>query len=169
MIIALANISELTAIFDIYIECKKSMDLSGIFQWTELYPDKSVIERDIESRELFTIKENDVILGAIVINKDEDPQYHKVNWKDNLGPTIIIHRLAIHPLHQNKGLAKGLMKYAEDLAHGNKIRSIRLDAYSGNPAAIRLYENLHYEKRGELYFREIFIPFYCYEKMLPMV
>lgn len=81
------------------------------------------------------------------------------------GKVLIIHRLAVHPLFQNQGFAKRLMDFAEDYAINENFSSIRLDAYSANEKVLRFYEAREYKKRGEVYFPDRKLPFYCYEKL----
>jgi ribosomal protein S18 acetylase RimI-like enzyme len=56
------------------------------------------------------------------------------------------------------------MKYAEDTLRSEGIEAVRLDAFSQNPAALRLYEKRGYEKVGEVTFRKG--RFYLFEKKL---
>jgi ribosomal protein S18 acetylase RimI-like enzyme len=89
-----------------------------------------------------------------------------LSWKDTNGKPAVIHRLAVHPQHQKLGYAKQLMNFAENLATEQGYTSIRLDSYTGNPRAIRFYENREYVKRGEVYFPGRVLVFYCFEKEL---
>lgn len=58
------------------------------------------------------------------------------------------------------------MTFAEDFALINNFTSIRLDAFSGNKKALKLYEDRCYLKRGEIYFPRRNLPFFCYERMV---
>lgn len=166
MKIELCRATDTPFVFKIFEERRLSMDIQGIFQWTEHYPRQRTIEDDIAQGHLYTISENHVLAGAIILNMDQDPQYRNINWRDTDRPSLIIHRLAIHPSQQNKGFAKALMRFAEEYATLAKFNSIRLDAYSENPVAVNLYPKLGCEKRGQLFFRNITSPFFCFEKVL---
>lgn len=56
------------------------------------------------------------------------------------------------------------MRFIESTFLGNGIQAVRLDAFSLNPYALRLYERLGYRKTGEVTFRKGV--FYLYEKEL---
>jgi ribosomal protein S18 acetylase RimI-like enzyme len=58
------------------------------------------------------------------------------------------------------------MDFAENYAIENNYTSIRLDAFSNNPRALRFYENRDYQRRGEVFFPGRELPFYCFEKIL---
>jgi ribosomal protein S18 acetylase RimI-like enzyme len=77
---------------------------------------------------------------------------------------LIIHRLSVHPEFQGKGVAKEILKFIEACAFENNYSSIRLDAYSGNERALKLYENFGYKKAGQFMYPKRDLPFYCYEK-----
>jgi hypothetical protein len=64
------------------------------------------------------------------------------------------------------GIAGLLMDFAERLALTNKYGSIRLDAYTGNPQAIRLYDGRGYVRTGQVFFPRRTLPFFCYEKVI---
>jgi RimJ/RimL family protein N-acetyltransferase len=57
-----------------------------------------------------------------------------------------------------------MLAFAETFGREQGYFSIRLDAFSGNTAAIKLYEKNNYRMRGTVRFRKE--EFYCYEKNL---
>ncbi|HQL04640.1 MAG TPA: GNAT family N-acetyltransferase [Treponemataceae bacterium] len=63
-----------------------------------------------------------------------------------------------------RGLAQKMLAFAETFGREQGYFSIRLDAFSGNTAAIKLYEKNNYRMRGTVRFRKG--EFYCYEKNL---
>jgi ribosomal protein S18 acetylase RimI-like enzyme len=65
---------------------------------------------------------------------------------------------------QGGGIARKLLKYADDFAVKNGYGTIRLDAFTQNERALRLYEKNGYEKVGSVLFRKG--EFYCYEKKM---
>ena len=147
-------------IFNIFQECRSTMEKESIFQWTKQYPSIDILAQDIMNGHVFCI------VGTITINTKQDPQYDLVRWQNMNERPLVIHRLAIKPEYQHQGLARKLMDYAEDYAKENAYTSIRFDAYSGNKRTIRFYENRGYEKKGEIYFPGRRLPFICFEKLL---
>jgi len=76
----------------------------------------------------------------------------------------VIHRLTVHPEHQELGHASTLMLFAESKARDLGCRSIRLDAFTKNPGACALYSGRGYRNLGTVDFR--MGVFYCFEKVL---
>ena len=168
MQIQLSSIKSAEQILKIFKDCKKSMELENIHQWTDSYPNFSLITKDIHNKELYELDSGGEIAGVICLNNCQASVYENIDWLDKNGNPLIIHRLAIHPQFQNKGLAKKLMTFAEEYAFDTGFSSIRLDAFSGNEKALRLYEQRNYKKRGQVNFLERDLPFFCYEKNIKM-
>lgn len=166
MTIQLAELIQLGEIIELYEACKVEMIQNEIYQWNEHYPNSTVSKMDILNEELYTIEENNQILGVVALNDVQDKVYANVNWKHNHSRVLVIHRLAIHPKSQGKGIAKKLMDFSEQFAVQNNFESIRLDAFSENPIALSIYEKRNYIKRGTVYFPYRDIPFHCFEKSL---
>jgi ribosomal protein S18 acetylase RimI-like enzyme len=166
MEIAYAVENDIERVMSLIKDCIRDMESHGIHQWGEYYPTRDIIQDDIENRSLYTTKEDDEVLGIIAINEEQPPEWEKVNWSTQEGRILTVHRLAVKPIRQEQGIARRLLDYAEDYAVYNGYKSIRLDAYSGNPRALKLYEKHGYKRVGQVCFPSRNLPFYCYEKIL---
>lgn len=144
----------------------------GIDQWDELYPDRAVLEGDLRSGAAFALfipPERQDPAGKrpaayVALNGEQSPEYAQVTWALSDESPLVIHRLCVDPRFRGLGAAKRLVLFAEDYARRHGHASIRLDAFSLNPAALSLYESLGYERRGEVFFRKG--RFFCFEKGL---
>ncbi|MEO3946710.1 GNAT family N-acetyltransferase [Gorillibacterium sp. CAU 1737] len=166
MAIKRGTADEAAAIMEL-VECaRRHLRESGILQWDQHYPNREVIESDLEKGCLFIWMEEDSHAGIVVLNEEQDLEYSAIPWEDSDGRMLCLHRLIVHPGQQGKGFGKSLLQFAEQQARDGGYTSIRLDAYSGNPVALRLYEQHGYHKRGEVYFPRRELPFLCYEKMV---
>lgn len=165
--IKLCSITEADELFEIYDKCRKSMQAAGIFQWQNEYPAIENIKQDVEDKTLYGYYDNDnenqKCLGAVCISKHQDEEYKEIDWKGPDENVIVIHRLAVNPDYQSKGIARLLMDFAEDYAKKKNYSAIRLDSYSQNKRALKFYENRGYQKRGTCFFEGRDMPFYCYE------
>jgi ribosomal protein S18 acetylase RimI-like enzyme len=160
------TITQRDEVFQLIMDCRKAMEEEGVFQWTDQYPTLKIISNDIQKGNLYRLTKNGKIAGVININELQDPEYKQVKWENSDVKIMVIHRLAVHPEFQKQGLAKRLMDFAENYAIENNYTSIRLDAFSNNPRALRFYENRDYQRRGEVFFPGRELPFYCFEKIL---
>ncbi|WP_113671387.1 GNAT family N-acetyltransferase [Vallitalea guaymasensis] len=160
-----AKIDDIADIMKLINDCVNNMRANNIFQWDENYPNEEVMLEDIEDGNLYIMKDENRYLGIITLNEEQDEEYKTVDWKSKLSDVLVVHRLAVSPLGQGKGIGKSFMNFAEDLVRQKNYNSIRLDTYSGNPIALSFYKRLGYEKVGEVYFPGRELAFYCYEKI----
>jgi len=144
--------------------CAQAMIANGIFQWNEDYPSYQAFEKDIELGQLWVLKEDDNIIGSIVISELIDDEYKVIEWLTPNAKNVYIHRLAVHPNYQGKGLAQKLMDFAEGYAKENGSLSVRLDTFSVNKRNNTFYQKRGYQKLGDVYFpKQSEHPFHCYE------
>jgi ribosomal protein S18 acetylase RimI-like enzyme len=148
-------------------ECIQDMNANGITQWNDQYPPMEIFSNDLDDNSLFTLKDNNKLLGIIVISDIQDEEYKDIKWQDSAGKFIVVHRLAVHPSWQRQGLAEKMLDFAELYAKDNGFTSMRIDTFSKNPRTLRLFEKRNYERKpGEIHFPENSEPYYCYEKLL---
>lgn len=140
------------------------MHTQGIDQWDEVYPSSVKIIDDITQQTGYIAMEGDQIVCYMVLNTIQAPEYMGCTWTLDDKQPLVIHRLCVHAQHQGKGYAAKLVRWAEQFAIQENYRSIRLDAFVQNPAALYLYEKQGYQKIGNVNFRKGL--FYCYEKVL---
>lgn len=144
--------------------CAQAMIVNGIYQWNENYPSYEAFEKDIEIGQLWVLKDGNTIIGSVVISEIIDEEYKVIEWLTPNVKNIYIHRLAIHPTHQGKGLAQKLMDFAEAYAKENGFVSVRLDTFSVNERNNVFYQKRGYQKLGDVYFpKQSEHPFHCYE------
>jgi ribosomal protein S18 acetylase RimI-like enzyme len=166
MLIDYAGISDLEKILAIYQRCKARLEAEGINQWYEGYPNMTVLRGDVDAGELFKYVIDGGIVAMIVLTEKQEKEYETVKWRQPEAKSLVVKRLAVEPDFQNRGIATELMKFAEDYAVRNGYTSIRLDAYSGNKAALDFYINRDYHEVGEVFFPKRKLSFKCFEKEL---
>ncbi|WP_429375524.1 GNAT family N-acetyltransferase [Paenibacillus sp. DS2015] len=158
--------TDIHTIFEIFQECRFDLDAQGIKQWDDIYPNKEVIEEDIQNQSIFILKHDEEIAGVVSYDEMEIEEYKSVDWKHKDGRNIVIHRLSIRPKYQGQGIAKKLIQFVHGKSRQELYTSVRLDVYSDNQRAIDFYKKLGYELRGEVWFPRRSLPFYCMEKNL---
>ncbi len=160
-----ANNSDIPEVMKIIRACTEAMKQAGIFQWDDIHPNKEQLEQDTQTRSLYVARKGDIYLGAVSFNEKQEEAYQLVEWQ-GCNPVLVVHRLCVDPAFQGHGVAKEIMNFGEKIALERGYASIRLDAYSGNPRAVGLYEGLGYQKVGSVTFPRRHLPFYCFEKIL---
>lgn len=166
MKIEVASMNDLKSITSLYTSVTKNLRNNGVTQWDRFYPNRFVISKDLKNRQLHAIINEDFCIGAVVVNGDQSTKYAHLPWKDQEGRPAVIHRLAVHPDSQGKGIGKQLLLYAEEWAKSQGYTSIRLDAYTANPAAVTMYARAGYHPTGLIRFPLRKKPYQCFEKML---
>ena len=161
------NISDIDSILNITKSCAAHMVQNGIYQWNEDYPDKSSFVNDGENMELYVYIENKKVIACISLCNEMDEVYFPVSWVTKNNNNLYIHRLAVHPDFQKKGIGKALMDFAEKYAKKKEYKSIRLDTFSVNKRNLKFYESRGYQRLEKIYFpKQSEFPFYCYELIL---
>ncbi len=170
-VIRKSRVDDFESLIVLYKNVVDHMFANDINQWDHEYPSEEIIRCDIESGHHFVISEGHKVIATMVLDSNQDEQYKTVHWKSYNKDVLVIHRLAVSPLHEGKGLATLMCEFAEEYARKNGYKSIRLDAYAGNKRSNKLYyEKLGYSRAGGFcYFRRKAIPFYCYEKEIPEI
>jgi GNAT superfamily N-acetyltransferase len=144
------------------------MRASGNLQWDDNYPNAQVFARDVALDQLWIAAIDGQVAGVAAITTDQEPEYANVGW-DIQEPAIVVHRLAVDPNFQGKGVAVALMQHAEVVAKERGITVLRVDTNTQNAVTQRLFPKLGYTLSGEisLGFRTG-LRFLCYEKRLPV-
>jgi ribosomal protein S18 acetylase RimI-like enzyme len=142
------------------------MRASGNLQWDEEYPNVQVFEKDVRLRQLWVADVEGEIAGFAAITTDQEPEYADVGW-DISEQAIVVHRLAVDPAFQGKGIAAALMVQAETVARERGVKVLRVDTNAQNQVTQRLFPKLGYVLAGEikLGFRPG-LSFLCYEKRI---
>ena len=124
--IELATQNELDRVKEIAEACAKNMIENNIFQWNDKYPSREIFKEDIKNKSLYVSKINQEVVGCIMFSSRKDDVYKTVNWITKDEYNLYIHRLAVHPIFQKRGIARKMMDFAEDFAKSNNYISCLL-------------------------------------------
>lgn len=162
-----ASKAALEALMGLYRSCGQHLQSQGILQWGDFYPEKKQVAQDIEQGNLYLGRLNGILCAAVTLDFVQPSGYAAVNWR-YAEPAWVVHRLAVAPSFQGRGLAQQMMQFAEQQGPARGAKSIRLDTYSLNPRNLRFYERLAYERTKEVVFlgEPWTAPFLCFEKAL---
>lgn len=160
----LANIEDMPDIIHLFKAAIDDMCSRGIQQWDEIYPAEELLCDDVVNRQMYVLVCGRAIVSVAVINEEQDEGYEKASWKFEGEKAAVLHRLCVSPAYQNRGYGKETVLLVENAMKGAGYTAVRLDAFSQNPSALRLYEGLGYVRAGEVMFRKG--RFLLYEKLL---
>ena len=159
-----AGTDDLDALVALYGAAAQDMREKGIDQWDEYYPDREILAEDVESGDMTLGLLDGQLACAYVVNREYEPEYELGAWEHTEGDFCVLHRLCVNPQLQGRGLARQAMARMEKNARDQGFDSVRLDVFSQNLHAQRLYERLGYRRTGEVRFRKGI--FYLMEKKL---
>lgn len=162
MIIKKTDFGDLPVLKNILEQCINTMQNKGLDFWDEFYPNQQVFENDIRQETLYTLIQDEEIIGCVTINDEMSPEYLDGNWK--YSGFKVIHRLMIDPLKQGNGYSKTGMVLIEKILKDMGIKSIRLSVYIKNIRANQLYKNMGFQLRGTTELKKG--PCYLYEKKI---
>ena len=152
--IRLATSADAETLLALVRDCVAAMRAAGIEQWDEVYPNAETIAADLASGTLHVVCEDEAIIASITIDSNLDPLWQGMDWSADSEPAAAVHRLMVHPSQQGRGLAKQLVLHSENVARSQGCRSIRLDSFLLNPAAMALYPRLGYRRTGTAMMRK---------------
>jgi len=160
----LAVQQDLPEVWQMFVDAIDLMNSQGIPQWDEIYPNHQTISDDIQKQQMYLLIQDEVIVSAVVLNEEQDQSYQTADWKHADGKIAVIHRLCVKTSTQGKSYGKKTVQLAEQELFRLGYDSVRLDAVSFNPFALKLYDSLGYQKTGEAFYRKG--KFYLFEKPL---
>jgi Phosphomannose isomerase len=161
-----ATKQEYNAICRLYESAANHMRASGLEQWVYgVYPNDDLLYDDIEKGQMYLFKENGEIMAAMVMNRECDKEYIDIAWLFGINP-IYMHRLAVAPCAQGKGIGTQMLAWLAKEAVSLGHDCLRLDAYSLNEKALRLYTRFNMRAAGPFFFEWKKEPFICFEKPL---
>ncbi len=155
---------DLDALVRMYGDAIARMRREGIDQWDERYPTREDLEADIGAGEMTLGVIDGGIACAYAVNGACDVEYEDGAWARPDADFCVLHRLCVDPALQGRGIARRAVEHMEAEARRRGVHCVRLDVFSENPRALRLYLGLGYRRAGEVRFRKG--AFYLMEKEL---
>lgn len=145
---------DVDAVMDVVRACIAGMLREGIDQWDEIYPDRRTWLGDVREGTVSVAVASGMLVGAFVLNEFQNAEYAEVPWTIHARRIAVLHRLLVHPAHQKQGIAAMMVRDAERQAFESGYEAIRLDAFTLNPVALRLYRRHGYHDAGPMTLRK---------------
>lgn len=121
-----------------------------INQWGIDQPGHAYVNQEIEAGHMYLLKRGEEILGAVVLNGAQDPDYRLGQWQYDSGKIGVLHRLCVHPEYQQRGYGKRILEICEDVLRREGCNACRLDVFRNNPYAMALFRYAGYREAGVL-------------------
>jgi GNAT superfamily N-acetyltransferase len=109
----------------------------------------AVVAGDAAAARLFVVSEAGAgLIGTFALCDVPDDYYAAIRWEDPTSPAVYLHRFAMNPAWQGRGLGNRCLEFMETLVSRRGRRWIRLDATLADPRARAFYERAGYHGRG---------------------
>lgn len=95
-----------------------------------------------------------VLIDDAIREMESDEEYNNVNWSCTDETAYVLHRFCVSPSFQNRGIGKKVLIHVEEQIKNMGYESVRLDVFSKNPFAQKLYRTNGYEVRGYVDWRK---------------
>lgn len=167
-VIRLARPEDVDAVWALVQRAAAHMQALGNPQWGEDYPTHAHYAADQARGELYVaVDGNGAILGAACFNQEQAPEYAPLPWAVP-GPAMVLHRLAVDPAAQRRGVGRSFFRFGEAMARRLGLRSFHLDTYARNDRMQALIRSQGFAQVGTVHFDREGRPdgFPCFEKVL---
>lgn len=145
-----AKISDLERIMEIVAQAQQYMADNGIVQWTNGYPERSLIEKEIIDENRYVVCENSQIIATVGIFPGIEPDYNEIyegSWIND-SDYLSIHRICVDNNFKGLGLGGVMVRLCEETARRLNIRNIRCDTHKDNISMQKMLIKNGFEYRG---------------------
>lgn len=152
----LAELGDMVSIWQLLEQAIAKRKAEGSTQWQDGYPNKTVVENDIQLGAGYVVTNlQDKVVGYVAFLPTIEPAYEALptGWLTYHTPYLVIHRLAVNQQPKIKGLATWILQQAEQQAKKLGVKSIKVDTNFDNAPMLHLFKKLQYTYAGEVYFR----------------
>ena len=159
-----ATIKDIDGIMEVIEEARGTIASLGINQWQDGYPQREIIEADINNGVSFCIENTNTgeVVSTFAVFSDGEVLYDRIfdgawrtgdslsNKKDDVCYTAI-HRVAISVVKRGSGISGAIIGFAEDAARSIGRASLRIDTHEGNVVMRRMLEKNGFAHCGTIY------------------
>lgn len=120
----------------------------GLLNWSVPYP-LALIEQQARAGEVWVLEENGEFIGTLTLDFALPGEYQAGWFSDPHASAAYLHRLAVSPVMQGRGLGQHCLKEAERLTREAGAQWLRFDAYSRNPGIQAFYQGRGFTRLRE--------------------
>ncbi|MDR1130934.1 MAG: GNAT family N-acetyltransferase [Oscillospiraceae bacterium] len=167
-----AELTDLGRIMEIVGDAQRFLRESGVDQWQDGYPARTLLAEDIEKRACHVCALAGRAAGLVSLFFQHEDCYDYVEngkWLTGNARYAAFHRIAVHSEYRRKGIASHLMSYLENLTKERGFSSLRGDTHRDNRVMRGMLEKHGFVPCGIIYLDEprgLHNARVCYEKRL---
>jgi ribosomal protein S18 acetylase RimI-like enzyme len=161
-----ASPGDFDRVWTFFADVISDMHSKKLDYWNEKYPTREMVGQDLEDRTLYLLEDRNRLAAVFTMDDVKPPEYAGIQWLAKDGKNLYVHRFAVTPELQGKGIAGTVMDFVEKHALKHGYETVRLDTYSGNPPGLKLYRGRGYEETGLFTLEGWKKVFVCFEKII---
>jgi GNAT superfamily N-acetyltransferase len=161
-----AKSTDLVEILYLLKVCIVDMNAKGLMHWNSAFPGNEQIRKDLQDGNIYLAKDRGVCKGMVTLNDAEPDEYREMKFQTADAKALYLHRMAVHPKWQGKGVASILVDFAQKMAREKGFTCIRLDVSQSSEDARQFCKKLSFKEIGSFQANYQRIPYICYEKQL---
>ncbi|EOH98987.1 hypothetical protein UAY_02256 [Enterococcus moraviensis ATCC BAA-383] len=146
--------TDLDRIMEIIQSARTLLQEKNIPQWQNGEgPNETQLKHDISMQQCYVLIVDDTIAGLGIISSDSEPPYEQLKngkWIKTRGHYAVIHRVALDPAYQGRGLALLLMNLLITTARLSNFLDIRIDTHPKNKAMQQLITRAGFSYQGDI-------------------
>lgn len=148
-----AGVADTDQICEILRLAVARMLAEGKQQWDNNYPTRTHVADDITHGIAYVIEHDERVIAYGAIVADGEPSYAKIDgsWLSDR-QYIVVHRMAVHPKNECRGIGLLFLQEAEKFALSQGITGFRIDTNFDNFRMLRLIEQFGFTYCGEIYY-----------------
>lgn len=152
MIIGKGSAKDVDEVTDMYYRVTAELEENINYPaWRNgVYPTRETVEDALNAGELYVAREEDRIIGAMVLKHHNEPEFAGHTWQVDATDEEVysLCTLAIDSAYGRRGAGRAMVEYAVALAKENGVRSVRLDVTQINTPALKIYKGLGFKYIG---------------------
>lgn len=114
------------------------------------YPTFDTAQEAFREGTLYVLKRDGKILGTVIINGKQHPEYKKIPWALQVPEeqVLVIATLAVDPDYRKQGIGEKLIDFCIEYCKKAGAKTIRMDTHYANIPARRLYVKCGFHSLG---------------------
>jgi GNAT superfamily N-acetyltransferase len=148
-----AQLSDLAAIMRLIHAAVDAMLAAGKQQWDHSYPATEHILKDLSAHIAYVMADDEGPLAYCAVAFGGEPAYLRLQgeWLTPARePYVVVHRLAVDPRLQGRGVGAKVLRAVERLAAAQGVSSFKIDTNYDNAVMLHLMEKLGFEYCGKV-------------------
>lgn len=121
-----------------------------IFEHTDSIISEEELASMIDSNSIFVAKEDDKVLGYVLLSSREGKKNGYKYWKE-----LDIDAMGVDEKYRNQGIGRKLLEYVKQYAKDNDYTDLRLTVNEENENARHLYEEVGFKVKNIAYSMKI--------------